>query len=151
MNYKIVNTNYMGHVIQDIDHLNFRPHPTMAVIKCEKGTLIVFKNKKCRLMGVKNPLLSLDNLPVKIRIERVISRTIMIDYGKTINLYKFNHDYYEPEIFPAVKLKKFAPINVNIFGSGKIIATGVKAKDCGKLVNNIINYINEQTCTNIPG
>ena len=144
MNYKIVNTNYMGHVIQDINHLKFRHHPTMAVIKCEEGTLIVFKNKRCRLMGMKKPLSTLDKIPIKIHIERVMSRTIMIDYGKTINLYKFKRDFYEPEIFPAVKLKKFAPINVNIFGSGKIIVTGVKSKECSRLVRNIIQHIDDQ-------
>ena len=145
MNYKIVNTNYMGYVTQDISHLKFRPHPTMATIKCDKGTIVVFKNKKCRLMGVKGPLLSLDELPLKIHIDRIMSRTITIDYGKPINLYRFTNEFYEPEIFPALKLKKYHPMNVNVFTSGKIVCTGVRSKDCDSLVRSIIRDIERST------
>ena len=141
MNYKIVNTNYVGRVLQDVDHLKFRQHPTMAVIKCEKGTLIVFKNKKCRLMGVKGALLTLDTLPIKIQLDRIASRTVVFDYGATVNLLKFKN--YEPEIFPAAPLYQFRPLNVNIFASGKVVVTGVKCKNCKKLVHNIREEIDK--------
>ena len=141
MNYKVVNTNYMGRVIEDINHLKFRSHPTMAVIKCTKGTLIVFKNKKFRLMGVKEPLSSLNDLPLKVQIDRIISKTIVADYGSVINLYKFPNDYFEPEIFPAMTLKEYLPLCTNIFSSGKIVITGVKTSDSTRLIDNIIHYI----------
>ena len=83
----------------------------------------------------------MDDLPLKIRIERILSRTLVINYGQPINLYKFKNEWFEPEIFPALTIKKFKPLNVNVFASGKIVVTGVKSVDCDRLVNDIITYI----------
>jgi TATA-box binding protein (TBP) (component of TFIID and TFIIIB) len=49
-----------------------------------------------------------------------------------INLIKFAREctslplQFEPELFPAVLLKKYKPISVNVFSSGKIIMCGVR-------------------------
>ena len=93
-------------------------------------------------MGVKAPLLTLNDLPLKIQIDRAIYLTVVIDYGSPINLNEIANEYFEPEIFPALILKRFSPINVNVSASGKIVCTGVKSTDCRKLVSDIINHIN---------
>ena len=33
---------------------------------------------------------------------------------------------YEPERFPAVHVRKYAPINVNVFASGKVVMMGLR-------------------------
>ena len=60
------------------------------------------------------------------------SMTVKVVYNKWINLNKFALEctvsplQYERELFPAVLLKKYKPVSVNVFSSGKIIMCGVR-------------------------
>lgn len=145
MKVKIVNINYKGRVIGGVENLKFYKYkPRMAVLK-GNPTVIVFENGSCRVMGCKEPIQSLDNLPVKIVLQRMQSATLVIDLGKNINLYKLaesSDTVFEPELFPSCRLGKFNPICVNVFCSGKIVVTGLKTLDYTKLVANILLEIN---------
>ena len=60
------------------------------------------------------------------------SMTVRVVYNQMINLPKFAREckslplQHEAELFPAVLIKKYKPISVNVFSSGKIIMCGVK-------------------------
>ena len=50
-------------------------------------------------------------------------------YPYRINLDKLSkvvQCYYNPESFPAVQIRQFKPIHVNVFASGKVTITGLK-------------------------
>jgi len=51
------------------------------------------------------------------------------NYERTIDLIKLADEpdtCYNAELFPAVQIKTFKPIHINVFASGKIIVCGVK-------------------------
>jgi len=126
--------------------------PSQLVIKDKNGTLILFSSGKMRIMGC------IDELDATFLAYKYImmldddcnfqpvysqSMTVRVDYTKRINLVKFAREcsislQYEPELFPAVLLKKFKPISVNVFSSGKIILCGVRDIQC---VDNIMEEL----------
>ena len=48
---------------------------------------------------------------------------------------------YEPELFPALRYKKYNPLCVNIFASGKIVILGIRSLDYQATVAEIIDDI----------
>lgn len=105
-----------------------------------KTTLLVFKNGRVVCTGTKsidNAKVALqhfcklagDNVQVdNIRIKNVVAS---YDLGHMVDVNMFYNNnrsscVYEPELFPALKLKIFTPTSlvVLIFHSGKIILTG---------------------------
>ena len=46
--------------------------------------------------------------------------------------------HYEPELFPAVLIRKYKPLSVNVFSTGKIMICGVRDMD---LVHNIMKEL----------
>lgn len=72
-----------------------------------------------------NNLVFIDNLGFEVDLEKLI---VELD----------NYDaFYEPEQFPGMNFKDKYGINYLLFGSGKIIITGVKSSD------NLEEYVNE--------
>lgn len=133
--------NYKGLVVSStLDMLTFRKTtPIQATFRTHQFTVIVFKNKVCRLMGVKKPLTQCDvdqaNLPFKIKLGALQSSTWTLDFGLELNLsvlQKRIGGIYEPELFPALRLTRFNPMCINIFHSGKCVITGYKSDqlDC---------------------
>ena len=106
--------------------------PAQLVIKDEKGTIIFLSNGKLRIMGCIDELeatflaykytMMLDD---DCNFQPVYSQsmTVMVDTNMRINLSKFAHEskvaspflQYEPELFPAILIKKFKPISANVF------------------------------------
>jgi TATA-box binding protein (TBP) (component of TFIID and TFIIIB) len=149
----IINANFRSTHDKYIDLKNihlFLPNvsklhtkPSQLVIKDEKGTIIFFRNGKMRIMGCIDELdatflaykytMMLDDdynfQPVYLQ-----SMTVRVTFNGNvrINLVKFAREssslplQFEPELFPAVLLKKYKPISVNVFSSGKIIMCGVR-------------------------
>lgn len=148
MKVTIVNINYKGRALAGVEKLNFaRWKPRMAVLKggAGKPTVIVFENGSCRVMGCKEPIRTLDDLPVKIVLHRMQSVTLVIDLGRKVNLYnlaKSANVLFEPELFPSCRLCAFKPLCVNVFSSGKIVLTGLKTLDYTNIVKEIIKEIN---------
>lgn len=114
--------------------------PLQLIIKDKKGTIVFFSNGKMRIMGCIDELdatflaykytMMLDEncnfQPVYAQ-----SMTVKVDCNMQINLIKLAREskilmQYEPELFPAVLFKKFKPISVNVFSSGKIVMCGVR-------------------------
>ncbi len=129
----IVNINYNGHITNSIEHLDFRMNPPqMHKFKYDDCTLLVFKSKKCRIMGCKSIISKLHVPPFQVEIDSILSITAVMDLGYTvnpINLAKRVKCWFEPEIFPALRLTQFNPYCVNVFASGKVVICGGASLD----------------------
>ena len=136
----IVNINYKGQLAPgELEKMNFQTKikpPVQKVFKTSfGGCMLVFPSYKFRLMGVKNPLTSYENLPLLPATMTLQSCTITGNYGECIHLSNLANDLtsrrctYEPELFPAARLLEFNPLCVNVFSTGKIVILGVKEID----------------------
>lgn len=126
----IVNINYKGKVSQEItNRLNFPiGKPAQFIDKSGKYTIIIFKSGSCRIMGCKKPI-EMDSLQYDIKNIRLQSLSIVVNLGTVINLYKLSRItkcWFEPELFPALRLTKYDPICVNVFSTGKVVILGLK-------------------------
>ena len=143
----LVNIIYKGQVLEDVSHLPFRQHsPRMYVVKCNDFKIIIFPNRKCRLMGCKKPITTLNNLPYKIAIKNIQLITVTFDMGMSINLYHLASKVncrYDPELFPALRLLDYNPLCVNVFASGKVVILGIKHLNCNKHVHSITEYLHD--------
>jgi len=131
----ITNINYKGILAaNEVNKITFprMSPPTQRIFKCEVGKMLVFQSGKFRLMGVKEPLTSYDNLPFKVAQLELQSATVVDDLGYSLNLIDLSRTLtsrrccYEPELFPGLRLTDFNPLCVNVFASGKVIILGVK-------------------------
>ena len=98
--------------------------------------MILFKSGSFRMMG------KADDLDTLFYIYQIIEQfsdcipevtlqtmTACHSYGRRILLEKLAQEpdaSYTAEHFPAVQIRRFKPIHINIFSSGKITLTGVK-------------------------
>ena len=151
---RIVNINYKGRILDNVDHLPFRHTPPVMYVEkiVGGGTLIIFPNGKCRLMGIKT-LHSNSVVPYRMLIECIISATITFNLaGGGINLRDLasnnnNTVVYEPELFPALRLNHFRPHCVNVFASGKVVVTGLKRldgyKNYARQIRQLINTMQQ--------
>src|SRR5258708_35536444 len=53
------------------------------------------------------------------------------------NVAKSNNVIYEPELFPALRVRSFNPISVNVFSTGSVIICGIRE-------SNVVYYILNQ-------
>jgi TATA-box binding protein (TBP) (component of TFIID and TFIIIB) len=119
-----------------IIHVNHQiKQPEQLIVRFSNSiTMLLFKTGKFRLMGkgAENewdashcvylvsgtwPFLELQTM------------TAVFKTPNRINLEKFTSlfdSYYNAEDFPAVQIRQFKPIHVNVFASGKIILCGIK-------------------------
>ena len=138
----IVNLNYRGQLAAD-EFANLKPTfqtkikpPVQKVFKLSpSGCMLVFSSGKFRLMGLKQPITSYENLPLMPASLTLQSATIVGNYGESIRLCELATELtssrciYEPELFPAARLLDFNPLCVNVFSTGKIVILGVKDLD----------------------
>lgn len=131
--------------------------PQQLVIKDSKGTVLFFVNGKHRVMGCIDELeatflaykyVSLIDDVNDFPLVFAQSSTVRVFYNKKIHLLKLAQllsvtssssflMHYEPEIFPAVLIRKFKPLSVNVFSSGKIMICGVRE------INQVHNIMDE--------
>ena len=135
--------------LQKLDFPQFQAPPRQLIFNIDGScTLLVFPTGKCRLMGVKSPLHDITHLPVKIDKLTIQSMTLVHSLDNDINLLRLaknlppNERLYEPELFPAVRLLKYNPMCVNVFGSGKVVILGLKNIAYQEFLNDVIMYIN---------
>ena len=116
--------------------------PYQLVIKDVKGTLMLFASGKFRTMGCIDeleasflPFVYLQKLSPEpfthLPALTLQSYTLKYDLGFRVNLKKLSvveglSCVYEPELFPALRLKDFKPLSVNIFTTGKVMVCGVR-------------------------
>ena len=149
----IANINYKGKVFGSIPNFPFSfKKPQQYVYKCNRFSILVFKNGTCRIMGCKQKLfeniieIENDDLSFRVQILQIQSLTIILDLKQNVHLYKLanilKHEcVFEPELFPALRCNIFNPICVNIFSSGKIVILGIRTLEFKETVNNIFEYI----------
>jgi len=144
----IVNINYSAVLAENTSKFEFRSiKPKQYVEKCKDFTMIIFKNRKCRIMGCKKPLL-ISSIPYKITNLVMQSITLTENLGHVVNLSKIAsklkcNALYEPELFPALRVTLFNPMCVNLFASGKLVIMGIKSLDFTKIVDEIIKTIRD--------
>lgn len=131
--------------------------PTQLVIKDSKGTLVFFANGKHRVMGCNDELdatflaykyvTMIDKSTDDFQLVFSQSSTLRVLFHKKIHLQKLvqvisnsssSLMHYEPEIFPAVLIRKYKPLSVNVFSTGKIMICGVRDMD---QVHNIMKEL----------
>ena len=111
--------------------------PEQLLIKFASGnTMIIFKTGSFRMMGKD------DSLDAHFNIYEIIAQfsgqvpevttqnmTVCHNFEHRINLSELTKEsiaIYTAEHFPAVQIRLFHPIHINIFSSGKVTLTGVK-------------------------
>ena len=133
----IVNINYKGQLASsELDKIKCQRKinpPVQKVLKTSfGGCMLVFPSGKFRLMGLKKPIRSYENLPLLPASMTLQSATVIGNYGECINLNILATELtsrrciYEPELFPAARLLDFNPLCVNVFSTEKIVILGVK-------------------------
>ena len=122
--------------------------PFQLVIRDLKGTIIVFSNGKFRVMGCIDELEAsfmpfaylqkIKRRPMnKFPLITLQSYTLKCNLGFKVDLPKLSAALltaevpyvYEPELFPALLLKKYKPISMNIFSTGTVMVCGIKNYD----------------------
>ena len=126
---------------RDVPHSKLCTRPYQLTIKEPCGTLILFGNGKFRTMGCIDELEAaflaysyLEKLSPNSAFPSITlqSYTLRYDLGYHVNLEEMGADVpciYEPELFPALRLKEYIPLSINIFPSGKIMVCGLKDLD----------------------
>jgi TATA-box binding protein (TBP) (component of TFIID and TFIIIB) len=119
--------------------LHRKPH--QLVVKDPKGTLIFFQSGKFRVMGCIDELEAtfLVYKYTKFINEDEFPSVTLQSYTATSNLgFKVilenmaassNTFSYEPELFPALRIREFNPASVNVFTTGKVIICGLRDAD----------------------
>src|SRR5579864_4836069 len=111
--------------------------PEQLLIKFATGnTMIIFKTGAFRMMGKDDSLESHFNIyeilcqfTGAVPDVRTQTMTVCHEYEHKIMLNKLACEedvQYTAEHFPAVQVRKFKPVHINIFSSGKVTLTGVK-------------------------
>ena len=121
----------------------------MLAISNLKCKLIMFKSGKFRIMGKIHPTQKIANLELRKfyrylpktlvnefkQVKQLFCQTVTVtfDLNRKLNLPNLVKNlnltsgfFCELEIFPALMLKLWSPVHVNIFASGKVVLTGIK-------------------------
>ena len=74
----------------------------------------------------------------------IVLQTLTAAYGyqHPVNLDKLSQVvqcHYNPECFPAVQIKQFKPIHVNVFASGKVTITGLKDIERAREIEDLLD------------
>jgi TATA-box binding protein (TBP) (component of TFIID and TFIIIB) len=155
----VSNANYRGamkHVIdlpklhKKIPNSFLHKKPHQLVVKDIKGTILFFRSGKFRVMGCIDELeatflayrYTLLISDKEFPIVTLQSYTSNSHLGFKVNLEKMaatsNIIVYEPELFPALRIRKYNPASVNVFTTGKVIVCGLRDAE---LMSDIINDV----------
>ena len=105
--------------------------------------IIIFPTGKCRIMGCRDSSLP-QNLPFNMVVDSMMSATVVATVGCVLNLSGLAtklKGIYEPELFPALRLRDYNPLCVNVFASGKVVVMGLRTLSYHSLINSIICLI----------
>src|SRR5271156_4027180 len=155
----VSNANYRGamkHVIELTKLHNKIPNsilhkkPHKLVVKDIKGTILFFRSGKFRVMGCIDELeatflayrYTLQISDKEFPTVTLQSYTSNSHLGFKVNLEKMaatnNIVVYEPELFPALRIRKYNPASVNVFTTGKVTVCGLRDAE---LMSDIINGV----------
>ena len=161
----VVNANYRGSLNKNIDlallqsqipNSKFCNKPRQLIIKDKDGIVLFFRNGKFRIMGyieeldatflayIYTTLIDQEDCPA-IHFQ---SMTAKVTLDKRLKLSMLHNlipeSQYEPELFPAMLVRKYKPTSVNIFSTGKIMICGVREVEN---IKSIMEDINTQLIT----
>ena len=153
----VCNANFKGQYHKSINLRKLHEHvpnsklhmtPYQLVIKDLKGTLIFFSTGRFRIMGCIDELEAsflpfaylqkLEKHPLtKFPAVTVQSYTLKYNLGFYIHLLKMSDALMiaevpfacDFELFPAIRLKEFKPVSVNVFNTGKVMICGLRNPD----------------------
>src|SRR5271156_760333 len=146
----------MKHVIEltklhnKISNSILHKKPYQLVVKDIKGTILFFRSGKFRVMGCideleatflayRYTLLISDKEFPTVTLQSYTSNSHL---GFKLNLEKMaatsNIVVYEPELFPALRIRKYNPASVNVFTTGKVIVCGLRD---AALMSDIMNDV----------
>ena len=126
--------------------------PCMVLLKDDDATIMIFSSGKFRIMGM------VDELDATFRVCSVFSKvgyefptiklqTMTVKFHlhpvNLTDLAKMIDSNLELELFPALLIKKYKPISVNVFASGAVVICGVKDLDIVNVIrNDLLSCIN---------
>ena len=143
----VCNANYRADLKHSVDlsklhkkipnsTLHMKPH--QLVVKDSLGTVLFFASGKIRVMGcideleatflvyTYTTLISNSEFP-PISLQSYTSNSHL---GFRVSLYKIaaavEGAVYEPELFPALRIREYNPVSVNVFTTGKVIVCGLR-------------------------
>lgn len=153
--YSITNQNYKGKINSNGKTLSefstiwdgkLYYKPRMVVVAYEDKKILIFNSFKIRIMGKGENHRDILRNTFKAYDIELMSMTVKIDLGFSINLHKQYHNKIinTLELFPALNLRTHNKIHVNIFASGKCILTGVRhILDIYLIRLKLLKYINK--------
>ena len=129
-----------------------KAQPEQYIVKFDNNsTMLIFKSGKFRVMGNGDPAAAIINiLNVVGQFTQVIpmvnmqTMTGVYGYGQKIQLHKLaevTEGLLDLENFPAVQIKKFKPVHVNVFSSGCVTMCGLKNIDYGNYIKSCLDSI----------
>ena len=106
----IANINYRGQVDKEIISKMKFPigKPCQVVEKTDKYTIILFQTGNCRLMGCRKPIKSKE-VKYNVKNLQLQSVTVVYNMNMSVNLNEISKlikCWYEPEIFPGLRISK---------------------------------------------
>ena len=137
----------------------YRGRPSMLVIPTSYGRNIqMFPSGVIQIMGhvthrislgMRDELLRhLRQLHPQLPTPPVTLRNLVVcaHVNKTVPLHLFTKSSsktnYEPELFPAVLLRRFDPVHVALFHTGRCVITGLRSVDEGRdIVSRLSTYL----------
>src|SRR3981189_3127105 len=113
--------------------------------------MLILKSAKFRVTGNGDPTAAILNiLSVAIQFTDVIplvtiqTITGVYGYDRKIHLGKLAHaaeSLWDLKNFPAVQIKKFKPVHVNVFSTGCVTICGLKNIDYGNYIKRYLDSI----------
>jgi TATA-box binding protein (TBP) (component of TFIID and TFIIIB) len=163
---RIVNTVWKGNVLAPVllSALNIacecgvvmvrhqKSQPEQYIVKFDNhSTMLIFKSGKFRVMGsgdtpstILNILSVTNQFTPVLPIVSLQTMTGVYGYDRKIHLDKLctaTSGYLDLENFPAVQIRKFSPVHVNVFASGCVTICGLKTIDYGHVIKAYIDSI----------
>ena len=147
-----IDLNYL-HLLIPNSKLHTKPH--QLVVNDDNGVVIFFSSGKLRLMVCNDDLdatflvYKYTTLIAPYETPDILlqSMTVKVLFGHCLNLVQLQKlitpSILELEIFPALQIRKYKPISVNIFTTGNVILCGVKKMgDVDYIINELTPLTN---------
>ena len=125
--------------------------PHMLILKHYLNNIVIFKSGKMRLMGCQIITANEASVFLLRKLSKLFGPNVMLkpvihqtttakyDFGESINLHKLyetinnsgtenltRRNRLELESFPALQLRMWDRVHVNVFSSGKVVMSGLK-------------------------
>ena len=128
-----------------------RPFMFRVRVKNGGGTFLFFRTAKFRVMGARNKTsvhqLLHSMFHLSARSLHLQTRTVTFKVPPLKELHfdfvkRFDSEiWYEPELFPAIKLLRWPEVHVNLFFTGAVVVLGKKAKRCAPKVKTWLDSL----------